>query len=283
MSRSIKISSGVINIRLHPHPEGIYGEFVEAIYQLRKRVRIRGDRHAMFSLLSRSEASSGIYTGLITTFTKIDTTEPWFDADNLKEASESDISQISIPSRLHPNATAFHFLFDSKRHRFYIQTYSKGKTFSVRSAQRLLSVLASDLKIIKRFNEASIDVVQSKVGLETVLSLPVIKRITITLTKPNADVFDDDFDENIEAFLEELHSKKLTLTVEAEPRESVTPNESLLRVSHSALEHGSVKTEGRDQQGTTQRSTDDFPEEIHDKYDPDTTLESQAFRRLTGH
>ncbi|NIJ19679.1 hypothetical protein FHS95_001348 [Sphingomonas naasensis] len=282
MARRIKISSGVLNVRLHPHPEGIYGEFIEAIYQLRRPVRIRGDRYAMLSLLSRTEANDGIYTGLITTFTKIDTTEPWFDTDNLKEASEKDISRISIPDSLHPNATSFHFLFDARRHRFYVQTYSKGRTLSVRSAQRMLGGLAADLAITRRFNEAVIDIVQSKAGLEAVFALTVIKRVTVTLTKPNADVFDDDFDENIEGFLEELHSKKLTLIVEAEPRQSITPNEGLRRVSRSALEHGSVKTEGRDEQGATQRSTDDYPEDLHDKYDPDAVSETHAFRQLTG-
>ena len=176
----------------------------------------------------------------------------------------------------------FHYLFDANRHRLYIQTYSAGRTLSVRSALKLLTSLASDLNIIKVFKEAKIDIVQSKAGLDAVFSLPVIKRVTIVITKPNADVFEDDFDERIEGFLEDLHSKKMTLIVDAEPGQSVTPNAGLRRVGESALDHGFVTVQGRDAQGTTERSTQDFPEPLHDKYDPDTMAEARAFRQLTG-
>jgi hypothetical protein len=191
-------------------------------------------------------------------------------------------SKISIPDSLYPNANAFNFLFDTNNHRLYVQIYSRGKTLSVRSYQRLFQTLSSDLQITKVFGEASIDIVQSKVGLERIFSLPVIKRITIIIKKPNADIFEDDFDEKVEGFLEELHSKKMTLVVEAEGGKSVTPNQGLRRVSESALQHGSVKADGRDDQGAAQRSTEDFPKEFHDKYDPDIQSEGWAFRRLTG-
>lgn len=135
---------------------------------------------------------------------------------------------------------------------------------------------------MRDFGEAKITIVQSKAGLGTLFSLPVIKRVTIVLQKPNADIFDDDFDENIETYLEELNSKKLTLVLEAEAGKSIEPKPQLRRVGESALEHGFVKVDGRDAQGATSRSTEEFPRELHDKYDPDAENEGQAFRRLTG-
>lgn len=282
MARKIKVTSGIINIRLHPHEDGTYQDFIEKIYDLKQAVRIHGDRYAMLSLLNKSEKNYGIYTGLLSTFTKIDTSEPWFDAKSLKEASNSQISEISIPDNLYPNASAFNFLFDTKQHRLYIQTYSKGKVISIRSALTLISRLSDNLSITKIFGDAKITVIQSREGLSRVFSLPVIKRVTFTLMKPNADIFDDDFDENVEKYLEDLNSKKLTITIEAEAGKSIPTTPQIQRIGQSALEHGSVQTEGRDENGATYRSTEDFPKELHGKYDPDATSENLAFRSLTG-
>lgn len=282
MARHVKVSGGVLNVRLHPHPDRTYSTFIERIYSLKKAVKIRGDRYAMLSLLNRSEQDTGVYTGLITTFIKIDTSEPWFDASELKEASDNQVSKVSIPDNLYPNSATFNFLFDTKGHRLYIQTYSKGKVFSINSALTLFDRLADNLIITNDFGEAKITIVQSKVGLENVFSLPVIKRVIITIDKPNADIFDDDFDQNVEAYLEQLNSRRLTLVLEAEGGKSIQPTAELRRLGQSALENGSVRTEGRDQKGATKRSTEDFPRPLHDKYDPDEVTEKVAFRRLTG-
>jgi hypothetical protein len=282
MARLIKVSGGILNVRLHPHPDRTYSTFMERIYRLKKAIRVRGDRHAMLSLLNRNEQDDGIYTGLITTFTKIDTSEPWFDASEMKEASDNQVSEVSIPDNLYPNAATFNFLFDTNTHRIYIQTYSKGKDLSINSALTLFDRLADDLSITEEFGAAKITIVQSKVGLANVFSLPVIKRVVITIDKPNADIFDDDFDENVEAYLEQLNSKRLTLILEAESGKSISATPELRRLGESALEHGSVRTEGRDAKGTTKRSTEDFPRPLHDKYDPDEVTEKVAFRRLTG-
>ncbi|WBO21610.1 DUF4747 family protein [Sphingomonas abietis] len=278
----IKVSGGVLNVRLHPHPSGVYGRFIESLYRLRKPVKVRGDRHAMISLLNRSEEDDGIYTGFITTFIKIDTDEPWFDAGELKEASDNKVSEISIPEDLYPNSAVFSFLFDTNNHRIYVQTYSGGKTLTINSAGTFFSRLADDLGITAEFGDPKITVVQSKVGLESVFSLPVIKRVIITIQAPNADIFEDDFDEKVEEYLGNLNSKKMTVVFEAESGKSINPNQQLRRLGESALDHGSVKTEGRDLRGATQRSTEDFPKLLHDKFDPDRETEHQAFRRITG-
>lgn len=282
MARNIKITSGVLNISLHPHPEGVYGDYIESLFKLKTAVRIRGEKHAVISLLSRGERDEGIYTGFITTFIKINTDEPWFDLANMSEATDEDLSEISIPESIYPNAATFQFLFDANKHRLYIQTYSKGKTLSMNSVFKLFSGLSSDLKITQKFGEASINIVQSKNALNTIFSLKVIKSIVIVITKPNADVFEDDFEEKVEGYLAELHSRKMKIELEAEAGKSLTPNASLRRISDAALDYGHVQARGRDERGATQISTKDFPEELHDKYDPDNETENTAFRRLIG-
>ena len=119
-----------------------------------------------------------------------------------------------------------------------------------------------------------------KEGLEKIFSIQVIKEITITIVKPNADIFADDFEAQIEAHLAGAHSKKLTISYEADAGSSVVPTDAIKAISAVALENGSVKVNGRDDSGAVKRSTDDHPMQYQDKYDPDAMTENQAFRNI---
>jgi hypothetical protein len=283
MARRIKISASELNVRLHPHDDGRYADFISALYGLKRAVRIRGERHAILSLLDRGGADDGIYVGLITTFTRIDPQAPWFDATNLKEATDEQVSKISIPDGLFPNAASFYFLFNVRKHRLHVETYSNGKTLSVNSAHKLFETLAKDQKITQQFGEALITIVQSHDALDQLFQLPVIKRVRITILKPNADVFSDTFEQDIEEHLAETNSKKIEIGYDAEAGKSFKPTADVLQAAQPALHNGSVVVEGRDERGVARRSTEEYPKIDTDKYDPDKIDEGTAFRRLTGH
>jgi hypothetical protein len=283
MARRIKISAAELNIRLHPHDEQRYADFITALYALKKAVRIRGERHAILSLLDRGRAANGIYVGLITTFTRIDPNAPWFDASNLKEATDEQVSKISIPDGLFPNAASFYFLFDVRKHRLHVETYSSGKTLSVNSVHKLFDALAKDPQMTRRFGEALITIVQSRNALEQLFQLPVIKRVRITILKPNADVFADTFEQDIEEHLAQTNSKKIEIGYDAESGKSFTPTDDVYQAAQPALNNGNVVVEGRDEHGAARRSTEEYPKIVTDRYDPDKTDEGTAFRRLTGH
>lgn len=280
MARRIKISAGVLNIRLHPHTPERYAEFLDDIYKLKKPVKLRGDRHGMISLLNRSEGENGIFTGVITTFLNIEFDGTWFNTEELAEATDEQISEVAIPENLHPNAASFYFQFNTNSHKLYFQTYSAGKVLGEKFALALFQGLADYLEISQKYGDVKITVVQSKEGLERIFSIPVIREITITIEKPNADIFPDDLEARIEANLAASHSRRLTLTYEAETGGSVVPTDEIKRVSAVALENGNVKVNGRDDSGAVKRSTDDHPMQYQDKYDPDTLSENQAFRSI---
>lgn len=280
MAKRIKISAGVLNVRLHPHTPERYAEFLNDIYALRQPVKLRGDRHGIISLLDRSELEKGIVTGIITTFLDIDFDGEWFSTANLQPASNEQISQVSIPADIHPNAASFYFQLNTSNHRIYFQTYSSGKVFSEKSALTLFSRLADNLAITHKYGNVQITVVQSKEALDRIFSLRTIKSITITIHKPNADIFADDFEEQIEAHLLQTHSKKVTIAYEAEPGGSVVPTAEIRTISSVALENGNVEVKGRDESGAVSLSSNDHPKVIQDKYDPDAMSESQAFRSI---
>src|SRR3546814_9570510 len=102
MARRIKVASGMLNIRLHPHTPQLYAEFLEDVYKLRKAVHIRGDRYGMISLINRKEVSEGILTGIVTTCLSIDLDGNWFDTSEMKEDTEDQISKVRIHENMHP-------------------------------------------------------------------------------------------------------------------------------------------------------------------------------------
>jgi hypothetical protein len=165
-------------------------------------------------------------------------------------------------------------------HKLYFQTRSAGKILSENSALSLFQGLSNDLSITQKYGDAKITVVQNKEGLEKIFSIPIIKEIPITIVKPNADIFADDFEAKIEAQLAGAHSKKLKIRYEANAGSSVVPSDEIKAISAVALENGSVKVNGHDDSGAVRRSTDDHPMQYQDKYDPDSMTENQVFRSI---
>lgn len=280
MARKVKISSVVLNIRLHPHTPELYKSFLQDIFQLRKPVKVHGDRYAMISLINRSEIDKDVITGTITSFTKVELQGSWFDAENLAEATDEQVSEVTIPRHLHPNAATFFFHFDIKKHRIYVQQYSKGKVLTANQALTLFKALSEDLSITEKYKLASITLVQARTGLEELFSLTRLDKISITIMKPNSDILADDFEAQIEQHLLDAHARKFIVTYTAEPGSSLVRTPDIDTLAESALDHGNVEVVGRDEKGRVKLSTEQYPEVLHDKYDPETTTEAQAFRRL---
>lgn len=280
MARRVKISAGVLNIRLHPHSPSRYLEFMKDVYHLRKPVKLHGDRHGVLSSLSADQFDESVFDGVITTFLEIDLEGSWFNTEAFKAATDDEVSGVIIPPNLHPNSAQFYFRLDSNSHKIYFQTYSAGKALSGKLTLLLFQALARDPKIIAKYGEAQITLVQSQDGLDRIFSLKIIKNISITILKPNADIFSDDFEARIEAHLEMAQSKKLSLTYEAEQGKSIMITDSIKAVSEVALENGIVDAIGRDESGAVTRSTSDHPKQLQDKYDPDAMSEFQAFKSI---
>ncbi len=280
MARKVKVSASALNIRLHPHSAETYANWIQAIFSRKLIAQVHGDRYGMISMLDRSEVEQGIVHGIITTFVRLDDSGSWFSAIDLSEATEDQISEISIPNGLFPNAATFYFQFDCVTHKLYFQTYSKGKSLTPGPALRFFSALSRDLEIMKQFGEAKISIMQDKSSLDYMFGIKIIKEIIITIIKPNSDIFDDDFEKNIEAHLEKTGSREISVSYKAEGNGSIKPDDDINKITQVALENGSVEVVGRDEKGAVRLKSQDYPQELHDQYDPDKQSERNAFLGL---
>lgn len=277
MARKIKVSASALNIRLHPHSPEIYLKWIQSIYSNRLIAQVHGDRCGMISTLDRTGLTNNVVTGAITTFVRFDGDGNWFNANDMAEATDKDISEINIPPNLFPNAASFFFYFDAQEHKLYFQTYSKGKTLTAGSALRFFGGLSRQSEIANEFGEAKLSIVQDKYSLDAMFSIKKISEINIKIVKPNTDIFDDEFESNIEKHLEQTGSREFSVSYKSDGNGSIKPDDDIKKISKVALENGAVEVIGRDAKGAVRLNSENFPKELHDRFDPDEQSERTAF------
>lgn len=280
MARKLKVSAAVLNLRIHPHSADKYVELFRAVFALKTPAQVHGDRNGMISSANFRETDEGVLSGVITTFTDLPEEGTWFDTEELDEASDEKLADLSIPPNIFPNAATYFFKFTIGDHRFYMETYSRGKSITPRSSLKLIRGLFSHPKIVEKFGQPSISLVQDKDGLAALFSIDRIKKIEITIEKPNSDILADDFEEEIEKHLLETKAQKVTLVYEAVPGQSLVPSKDIQRAGNVALANGDVRVVGRNDGMAFDASTNEYPKVLRGQYDPENTSEQQAFNRL---
>jgi hypothetical protein len=259
MARKLKVSVVVLNVRIHPHSEDNYAAMLQAAYTQKRPIQIHGDRYGLISTLNANRREIGFIDGVFTTFTKVDLEGEWFDIEELDEASTDKLKEISIPDGIFPNTAAYYFSFNLNTHKLYVETYSSGKALTATSALRFIKNMLTTPDIAGVFGEPSISLVQAQAGLDKLFSIDRIKEITVTIEKPNADIFSDDFEEEIEKHLLETHSQSMTINHKAVNGQSIVPNDEVKQISSAALQNGEVRVTGRDEGVAVNLSSKDFP------------------------
>jgi hypothetical protein len=161
-----------------------------------------------------------------------------------------------------------------------VQTYSKGRAFSIRDAERFFQTISSDKKIKAKFGDIKVTMVQERESLKKIFDLESISKIRILIEKPNSDIFDEEFEQKIEKHLEESNSRQIEIIYSSERGESIKVTEEIKRVGESALDNGLVEVSGRSETGREKRSTRSHPQIVQEAYDTDLATEAQALRTL---
>lgn len=280
MARKLKLSVGALNVRLHPHSPELYDQYLQALYDLKQPVKLRGDRYGMITLLNRRELEQGVIRGMLRTFTKIDFTGQWFDEEALDEAAPELLQQINIPKHAHPNSAAFRFSFNVTKHTLTFEHYGNGKTLVARAAYKLFRTLSDLNPIVSRFGGVSISIIQDRSTLDRIFKMTRLKRLTFILDRPNPDIWSDDLEDQLDAHLGAVHAQRLAITYTAPPGDSLKETPSIRRLGDSALENGEVEASGYEGKSHVDISTLDNPRVDQTNYDPDEESEDSAFDRL---
>lgn len=280
MAQRMKIEAGALNVRIHPHTKDEYRELFLAAFGLKKAVKIRGSRSGIITSLHRVARDQNVIKGVITTFIDLDLKGSWLNTETLETASDDDIEEITVPDNLRPNLMAFYFAFDVNRHELIFEHYGNGNRLSHRSALTFFSRLFLDRKIVRRFGDVKVTIVQSKGSVDRIFSIPRITELDVYIERPNADVWDDGFEENAEEHLEEKRARSMLVRYKAERGGGIRRDDDLDALVRTSIRNGRSVAKGYGEDGHMTVTTDSFPRVEQERYDPEVINNGQAFDRL---
>tara|TARA_R110000850_G_scaffold131858_11_gene252874 strand:+ start:1035 stop:1910 length:876 start_codon:yes stop_codon:yes gene_type:complete len=277
MARNRIIRVGAINLRAHPHPSGVYRSLLDDAFELRKPVRVQGDRHMLMRSIDGRDDE--VITGTFARFTELDPHLPWFDLEKLDEAGEELVKKISIPANVRPNYKLFHYGYFLKTHVLVFEHYGTSGGISPKIVHSFFMNLLEDESITQKYKEIEIDVISDADKLSDILGLHHLKSLSIRVNRPNPDGVGG-LDARVDARLNGMGAKSLEESYDAAPERDLVPDEEAREMANLAMANGSVRTEGLDIAGKKiKMSSDEHPVIETQSYDPDDLTERQAFNR----
>jgi hypothetical protein len=185
-------------------------------------------------------------------------------AGNNTEATESDKENIVLPANIKPNYRSFYYGFDEKNHILIVEQHNEsGQSFGPRRTEKFFRTLMENSPAIDGV-VFSITTIPEDDAVEKILALRRLRRLTITILRPNPA--EDLYEEEAEILkrIEDEHAKSETIEyIKAPGVPSLTPTERTRRLALIASRNGKVQGEGKDESGTKLvGSTDKHPKQV---------------------
>lgn len=270
MARLQKMEIGGLNLRVHPHDDGVYRSLIFSLYEIKKIAKIHGDRFGLITSLDHGEEEDGIIYGTLSSFLEIEMGGDWFNTETMDEASDNDIRRIQIPENLHPNLKTFRFAFNTRRHELVFEHYSEGDRLTHNSALNFFRNLAGDQRIEGQYGEVKISVVSDKGSVDRIFAIPRITDLDILIEKPNADLWGAGFEEQAEEHLEDKNARSMNVRYKAEKGMGIQRDEDLSALLQASINNGRSVAKGYGPDGHMTVSTEKFPMVVREKYEPET-------------
>lgn len=271
----------VLNIVMPvPHSPRRYIELLQAAYQRRRIVSLRGDYAGMLGGLN---TDNEVIRGQFYKFFNLNVDSTWFNLSNQQEAEPDDLAQIRVPSHLKPHHLAVNFVFVPQKHRLIFVTRDGRESLSPGMAKSLLDSLFSEPDLVQSFGEIEITIEPSREQLRRIFAMPRLKKLSIEVSPPNPDDLDEAERDVLDRMSEERAQRMMVELVSKHPR-GLQPDATHRLLARVAQSNGKVSGHGEDEQGNTiTLSTKDHPLVKVVSYDPDIqtrndalTIEAQA-------
>lgn len=250
------VQVGFLNVVASPHPNGIYVEALEKVANT--PTNLRGRDFAIITPPRQMEREEGLYQGMISVWTDIDSSEPSIDKSTFRQQDvEAALKKVFAERGF--NNRSFTYVLDTETHTIAIELLnSLGKTLSIRQAGRLFERLLSAVN--KQGQTFDVTILPEEDALSRVLGLERLDKIVIVLKRPNPG---DHHGTDAEDILRELHEqnmKRAEYTFSRQPgTDGIHLNEDNQTRAEVASVNGHVESSGLDQGERLHRSTQEYP------------------------
>jgi len=249
LTRKIEISA--LNIAMHaPHSAQKYIQlFLSA---RRKNILIQlGTVHGAILGSAASENKDDpkkFIVGEIYRFIRIDPKEPWFNIKTSEPATEQEMGKVKIPDNLLPNLRRIEYVFDPQKHRLWFVSSDRKDQMGPSMAAEFFQTLFDRVCVEDGFPKVEVTPFPDQEALDTMLSLPQLDFIRISLTRPNPDDAEE-LDARFLKRLEDQGIERWNQELRATAGQTIRPDAETSGVISVASRNGFVEVEGRDGEG----------------------------------
>ena len=250
-------SYGRLNIVMNPHPEGSYRDLFDMAAAAEQGVRFFGENCAAISRPSATE--NGIFVGRLAIWTEVDPDAPAINKRTFVQSILSDAGVV-IPESIGINSRIFYFAFRLSDHRLYLELRNdEGQTVSISRARMAFQKIFEKLDFAEP-TETIVHIDTQSNAVDTVLSIPRIRSVTIQLDLPNPDDMSEAEREIIEE-MKKMNSKRIESKItKAAGEETLILSDRYRVMAEIAKDNVYVKAIGRDiADEKIERSTKDYP------------------------
>ncbi|WP_295548620.1 DUF4747 family protein [uncultured Pseudacidovorax sp.] len=271
----------------NPHSPDRYRSLMQRAYAIQKPIALGKLHGVMLGFLKASDAErvedADFLEGELFRFVKIDMSLPWFNAVTLREATEDEVTEISIPEHLLPNLQRLQFVFNVKRHRLFYISKDRDVTLGPGTAERFFQQLFDIVREGRvSFPPITVTAVPDSDSIDTILSIHKLKKLRIELSVPNPDDGEED-EERFRRRLEKQKARKQVTELYAESGKGLKPDQETISLARVAAENGFVRGEGNSEEGTKViENTKNTPEVKIVKINEDAETTMQVLRRYAG-
>ena len=255
---------GILNVKLHPHPEGIYQKLLEAAGNLGRDVKIQGNEYGCLGNIQPSGENENI-VGVVQRFTELDRTAPWLNRENHEAVSPSSEEAPKIPPKFKPNYRSAMFSLYPKEHKIVFNAVKLKPNI----AERFFKTVFNDPELVAQFGVADIVLVQSREGMSELLKRPEKSKIVIRILRPNGDDISDVRREILRRF-ENQRVRSFSQVLEAPAGEDLSPDKETRELMEVARTDGEVAVYSkRPGEKKKKESTKDHPFLVWEEVNPE--------------
>lgn len=271
MPRHKIMNVAILNMVIHPHSDELYTVLFRDVFQLRRRVKVRGSDHILIGNYRTDENNISCIIGNLYKFVDIDPTATWLDTFNLTPALDVDGEPINpIPSNLAPNLRMIPFVFFINGHRlFYDKDY-----LSPLSASKAIYALFNQPEIFEKYGEVMVSLESTDESIQQIMRIPSLTKLNIFIGLPNPDDLSE-LEQRVEERIRNQKARKYKQEYTGTREEGLQPDEETEAVMRLALSNGYVNAEGWEDNTKIEKSTLSHPKVIKEKYNPEAITAHQ--------
>jgi hypothetical protein len=283
MSKTRKITLAAINIAMHaPHPKERYVDLLQKAFRQRMIVRMGALHGVLLGTLYKPEQQGKEFfvSGEFYRFVKLDPSQPWFNSERKKPATEQDVESINIPGHLLPHLQRIPFVFNARRHQLWYASRDQTSSLAPATAVRFLKALLQSTSIAHNLPEISVTAVPEKTSVEEILNLPGLEYLRIQLVRPNPDS-GESAEERWLRWLEKQKTTKAKLELVHARNQILEPDAETREMASVAANNGIVYGRGRTADGLpVEDSTKNRPLQRYEFVDTNIETTADVVRRV---